>query len=284
MENTGGITRPDYNVARGGPYEIIPMPATPPFTFQGVTARVFPLKANAARLTEFCDRYLNMDIPREFAYFVPAVPYVYLMVLNYGRMSVAAENLGWVSQHEVTFTVALEWYQEKKGRLVFKDWACVSPFIFVDDDMSLTTGREVYGWPKVKAWIDAEVNPWAAHPRNPRRLMTLSTHVFPKVFAGERQVPKVILEVDREPTLAMSQIPPDPRNPINPLQSIPTAIDSYLTLIGSAMDIVGDLGIRGYKSNRSIDALLAMVGAAGRRVGAFLPGPVLDLEIGRAHV
>jgi hypothetical protein len=35
----------------------------PPFTFQGVTCRAFPLRANMARLTKFCDDYLNNGLP-----------------------------------------------------------------------------------------------------------------------------------------------------------------------------------------------------------------------------
>ena len=123
----------------------------PPFVFRNVTSRVFPIKANMAQLELFIDHYLNNDIPPQIAHFRPSMPYVYLMMINYGSMvpaSVAAQNVGWVSQHEVTFTVPLEWwYENEKGQLVFKDWASVSPFIFVDDEMSLTTGREVYGWP-----------------------------------------------------------------------------------------------------------------------------------------
>src|SRR5260221_10070705 len=128
------------------------LPVRPPFLMNGVTSRVFPLKANMARLTQFCDQYVNMDIPQDVVHFRPAVPYVYLMVLDYGSMSpasVQAQNVGWVAQHEVAFAVPLERWREEKGKLVFKGWACVCPFIFVDDEMSLTTGREVYGWPKV---------------------------------------------------------------------------------------------------------------------------------------
>jgi hypothetical protein len=139
----------------------------PPFQFTGVTARVFPLKANMARLAAFCDAYVNMDIPPEIVHYRPALPYVYLMVLDYGSMSSAsmhAQNVGWVAQHEVAFTVPLERWRKENGKLVFKDWACVSPFIFVDDEMSLTTGREVYGWPKVAGTVDASVSLWASHP------------------------------------------------------------------------------------------------------------------------
>jgi hypothetical protein len=88
----------------------------PPFIFENVTSRVFPIKANMARLTRFCNHYLNGDDEDESrtVLFRPALPYVYLMVINYGSMSpgsITAQNLGWVAQREVTFTVPLEQWE-----------------------------------------------------------------------------------------------------------------------------------------------------------------------------
>jgi hypothetical protein len=80
-----------------GAQPLVKSVTAPPFTFQGVTCRAFPLRANMARLTKFCDSYLNMDVPQDIVYFRPALPYVYLMVLNYGGMapsSVQAQNFG----------------------------------------------------------------------------------------------------------------------------------------------------------------------------------------------
>ena len=101
--------------------------------FEDVVARVFPLRANFNRLRSFCDRYLNVDIPPKMAHFTPAAPYVFLMVLNYGRMSEVASNLGWASQNEVLFGVPLfgQWSDER-GRMV-RDFNFVAPFIFVDN-------------------------------------------------------------------------------------------------------------------------------------------------------
>jgi len=161
----------------------------PPFSFQGVTCRAFPLKANIARLTQFCNSYLNMDIPPEIVYFRPALPYVYLMVLNYGSMApsaIQAQNFGWVAQNEVTFLVPLErWCRHKStGKPVFTDWANVSPFIFVDSEISLATGREVYGWPKVLAHVEADIPLWTTNPRSPLRLFNLSIPMFSPRLCG----------------------------------------------------------------------------------------------------
>src|ERR1700744_659495 len=102
--------KPLYLSPLGDP-QLNRLTVSPPFLFRNVTARVFPLRANMAMLTTFCDNYLNMDIPDTIVHYAPALPYVYLMILNYGSMSpasVQAQNAGWVGQHEVTFTVFLQ--------------------------------------------------------------------------------------------------------------------------------------------------------------------------------
>jgi len=78
----GSLYLPQQLDLRGGP----------PFNFENVTSRVFPIKANMARLTRFCDQYLNSgdDEKSRHLEFRPALPYVYLMVINYGSMSPSA--------------------------------------------------------------------------------------------------------------------------------------------------------------------------------------------------
>jgi hypothetical protein len=253
------------------------LPAKPPFVFRDVTARVFPVKANPARLYGFCKQYLNI-VPPQIAQFRPSIPYVYVMVLNYGRMgmqSATAQNLGWVSQHEVLFTVPLTWWRKEHGRLVFKDYAFVSPFIFVDDPLSLTTGREVYGWPKVAAAVDAEKPLWADHPRTGVRLFSLSTKIFPKTYAGQREQPRVLLQVDRDPIPSFSEAPPDPNNPWSPLSSLPLALRSSLGLMGDAIDLFAGLRLRGY--HRSLESMLSMLGSGSRNMARLLPELLLPM-------
>jgi hypothetical protein len=264
------MRKPDYidPAVRAGSAAL---PATPPFVFREVTARVFPVKANPARLHSFVDRYLNMDIPSEISHFRPSIPYVYVMVLNYGKMaveSISAQNLGWVSQHEVVFTVPLTWWRKEQGRLVFKDWAFVSPFIFVDNALSQTTGREVYGWPKVAATVDAEHTLWTEHPRLGVRLFTLRTKVFPKTYAGQRESPRVLMQIDRDPIPSYSQVPMDPANPWSPWNSIPRMAGSTLDLMGDALDMFSSLRLRGYR--RSPESMLSIFGTGSRNLARLV--------------
>lgn len=237
------------------------LPVRPPFLFTGVTSRVFPLKANMARLTQFCDSYVNMDIPPDIVHYRPALPFVYLMVLDYGSMSSAsmqAQNVGWVAQHEVAFTVPLERWRMEHGKLVFKDWACVSPFIFVDDELSLTTGREIYGWPKVVGRVDAIRPMWDQHPMAGARLFSFSTAVFPKAYAGEGEADRVLLQIDADPAPHFSQVPLDTGNPWAPWTALAQATRGSLSLMGSALDMTLALRSRGYRTNRSKASLRAM--------------------------
>ena len=257
----------------------------PPFLFHEVTTRVFPLKANISRLTEFCDKYLNMDIPQEIVHFTPALPYVYLMVLNYGSMSAAsvqAQNAGWVAQHEVTFTVALQRWRRENGKLVFKDWASVSPFIYVDDQLSQMTGREVYGWPKVLCEIGRDVPLWSKHPREPTRLFSLHTPIFKDAYAGEEESMAPLLHVDYEPPGTFSEFPLDAWNPWSPLTIVPNAIRNSLSLMGEAVDILTAQRIRGFQNDSNLRALLAMASKGGTYFRDFIPD-LLPTILGRRN-
>jgi hypothetical protein len=246
----------------------------PPFLFENVTCRVFPIKANMARLVRFCKLYLNMDIPERMVHFRPAIPYVYMMVLNYGSMSPAAiraRNTGWVSQHEVTFTVPLEQWQKRDGRLTFQNWAFTSPFIFVDDEVSLTTGREVYGWPKTTSSIATQRDLWSQDPRTPSRLFVLQTPVFPRLYAGTKEENRDLIKIDLAPRPIFSEFPPDPSNPWNPIEIVSNAAQGWLRLTQEAADLFFGLPIRGYGSDRTPEMILRMLGKAGENMPSVLP-------------
>lgn len=161
--------KPRYNTALGAADASYVV--TPPFTFPGVTARVFPLRASMNILRSFCDSYLNLAPDVRFS---PALPCVLLVVLDYGRMAVEEKNLGWVSQHEVFFGVPLGmWRRARQGRWRFVKWVLNTPFIVVDNDRSLTSGRETYGWPKVLGRVQHNSESWLIDPRSPIRFLTL---------------------------------------------------------------------------------------------------------------
>jgi hypothetical protein len=177
----------------------------PPFSFDGVTSRVFPLRAYAHALQRLCDTYLNL-FPEQ-VYFRPSAPYVLLTLLNYGRMSYsteAAAHYGWVSQNEVYFGVPLDWGRLENGRWTPLGSGVVTPFIFVDQPWSIEVGREVYGWPKEPAEFLRTVNTWASgSPADRESLLTLATQTFLTPFASEQPSTVPLVEIDRAAPLSI---------------------------------------------------------------------------------
>ncbi len=226
--------KPAFNNALGihGPNWVMP-----PIQFQGVTMRVFPLRASLFHLQRLVDGYLNSSFPLELSgWFRVFLPYVYLMVIDYGKMGSQVTNLGWFSQRELTFSIPLEWYRVEAGRLLFHDWTVVSPIIFVDNELSLSIGREVYGWPKILARLGQEGSDWMRDPLAPNKVVTVSTQVLDQVYAGQRYTERVFLEVEN--TLAESQVRFDGRSPLLPWVGIPNAIQSAAGLLGDGITVL----------------------------------------------
>ncbi len=183
--------------------------------FDGVTIRIFPLRANLSRLETFCNNYLNVA-PAEMACFHPVTPYVFLMVINYGRMAGQASNMGWVAQNEILFSVPVQgrWHQADD---VVEDFATVSPYIWVDNAWSITTGREVFGWPKMMAWHSAGPNQWMRDPSRRRGLLEMKTLLFADDYSGQEIRPRTLLRIEQDTPRFLTQFPPDPAHLAEPL-------------------------------------------------------------------
>jgi hypothetical protein len=142
-----GSNLPKYNSAIA---DMLNWPPTIKMDFPRVGMRFYPLRADLARLQKVCDIYLNFigqPDDRPPVYFRPAAPFVLLQTVNYDKLEI--EKIGWLIQHEAIFSIPIEWYERQGGQWVFKDWAMTYPFIYLDHPISIWTGREMYGWPKV---------------------------------------------------------------------------------------------------------------------------------------
>jgi hypothetical protein len=223
---------PRFSTPKGSNYSIA---MKPPFSFSGVTNLVFPLRASLDSLQRFCDNYLNI-IPAEIGRFRAPMPYVYLMLLDYGRMAIDVANVGWLSQREVFFCVPLEWYRVVDGQWIFQDWASICPFIYVDDTMSANVGRSVYGWPKSLAHMEPTLSDWMTDPLAPIIEATLSTMVFPELYAGDRLEERTFLQVERKRAPSTARLPFDPGNAFAPWSIASNLAD---TMAGFGRDVVG---------------------------------------------
>lgn len=208
--------------------------------------RFYPLRASMNRLRDFCDDYLNL-VPPEIACFRPAIPYVLLSAIHYPEMTPEMRTAGWVSQNEVVFSVLLDWFRVEDGREVYIGPASVSPFIFVDDDASQATGREVYGWPKVQGW-HAKFDPYARAPDvRQHPLIKLESYVFPEAFGGQTRERRIVLEIDYEQPSMPFRIPPDLRSPFNPISGISEIMLSAMESWARLTEIAAALPARGFE-------------------------------------
>lgn len=230
------------------------LPIVPPFYFSGMTARVLPLRARMATLQNFCDRYLNI-VPAEVARFKVFLPYVYLMMLDYGRMAPAAANLGWIAQHEVLFSIPLEWHRGEGRRSEFVDWAWVSPYIFVDSEISVQLGRTVYGWPKMPAELTAETLKWLRDPLAQIDTARVGTAVFDELYEGRPMQMKTLLEVHARQPPAMLRVPPETNNPLAPWMLLPNMIHSTAGLMRDFGNVTARAGAARFESQHPLAAM-----------------------------
>ncbi|HUI77148.1 MAG TPA: acetoacetate decarboxylase family protein [Bryobacteraceae bacterium] len=207
------MTREEFT-SRLPEFTLDPLPVKPPFVFNHMSARVFPLRASLDALQQVCDGYLNI-VPPKVGYFRAAAPYVLLMVIDYGQLEEAVARIGWFAQLEVFFGIPVEWYQLVNGQWVFHDWAMITPYIFVDDDFSVPMGRTVYGFPKILARVTKTESHWIKDPNAPVTLARVETTVFPDAYSGTGLETRKFLEVNWE-SLSNVRIPFDPTSPITP--------------------------------------------------------------------
>jgi hypothetical protein len=239
------VTLPEFNLALG---EFLALPPHLEQKYSDVVTQIFPLKASMNRMQEFCDSYLNLDEDLPL-YFKPAVPWVLMQVVDYGEMATTSRNLGWFSQHELAFGVPLRCYKKEKNEWVFVDWAMVFPFIFVDNPLSLSGGRKIYGWSK--SGIEFDATPSIFEAGNARRLASISL-VTSGTNYGEPSGTEEFLQIfQRRPFVSASSAVSDL------FSAIPRAIAGSVTAAYSIFETAGLFPI-GY-SKRELKSLEEML-------------------------
>ncbi len=238
-------TLPEFNTAFSG---FLALPSDLVQKYSDVVTQIFPLKASMSKLQEFCDRYLNLskDLPVKFK---PAAPWVLMQVVDYGKMAVTSANVGWFSQHELAFGVPVRWYKKEKGEWVFADWAMVFPFIYVDNPLSMSGGRKIYGWSK--AGIKVDTTSAILEPGNLRRLASISL-VTAGTNYGDRSGAEEFLQIFQSRPFVSA------RSAASDLFSIiPRAIANTITAASSIFETTGGFPL-GYTDDRgSLQEMLA---------------------------
>jgi hypothetical protein len=236
---------------------------------KGVKSHVYFLKANIARMRDFCDHYLNFvsEKPRAPVYFKPFIPFVALGVIDYGSLSVEAQNMGWISQHEVWFALPLEWYSIRNGRPIFQDWVLACPFLFVDNTLSVASAREVQGFSKLMGSFAAAREPRLYSPPEPYQSLNLRIKSAPNKYSTADAQMRTLLEIYREPRGYLN-IPPALDDVLGEL---PKLLARTVGIAASAIDVAAGLPIFGYERLRDLQSLVRMGQKGAGYVASLLP-------------
>ena len=251
------IDLPRFNTSLG---QFLALPAHLEQSYSDVVTQIFPLKASMTRLQEFCDGYLNLDEDPPF-HFKPAAPWVLMQVVDYGEMASSSRNVGWFSQHELAFGVPVRWYKKENGKWVFVDWAMVFPFIYVDNPLSMSGGREIYGWSK--SGIQIDTTPLIFQPGNARRLVSISLVTSGTSFGEPSNTEEFLQIFQRRPFLSATTAVSDL------FTAIPRAIAGSITAAYSIFETAG-LFPFGY-ADRDFQSLQEMISRFYGRLNMFTP-------------
>jgi hypothetical protein len=230
----------------------------------GVTRQVFTLRADMARLRRFIDSYLNFvddDMPPPF-YFQPAAPFVTFELIYYPYLTVASRNLVSYPQREMSFSIPIECYAIEDGALVFKQYAVCAPFLYVDEELSVVSGRDLFGLPKVALKFENLID--QIRPDSPAQVGRLTLRV-PGGSAGDVYAP--FIEVYRDPSRYSSFR----QAPGNLISALPDAIRAYSASAANAWEALGRPPILGYDNQRDLQSMLGMLRAGADMLSAGFP-------------
>jgi hypothetical protein len=249
------LALPRFNSALG---KFLALPAHLEQKYSDVVTQIYPLKASMTRLQEFCDGYLNLDENSPIR-FRPAAPWVLMQVVDYGKMASSSRNVGWFSQHELAFGVPLQCHKKENGKWVLADWAMVYPFIFVDNPLSMSGGREIYGWSK--AGIRIEPTLPIIEPGNARRLVSISLVTSGAHFREASDLDEFLQIFQRRPFLSATSAVSDV------FTAIPRAIASSIAAAYSVFESTGFFPF-GY-ADRDLQSLQEVLSRLYGQLNAF---------------
>jgi hypothetical protein len=187
-------------------------PTAPPgYSFPGVMVRSFLLPADMTALSTLCGKLLNIAPLAECGFeFVPLLPFVFVGVLTYPKMLDLVPRFaqrGFTSQHELfsAFLVARLDSMFPGDPLLgqictFGGCYIFFAYLFVDNPWSMITGREVIGFPKLRAIFD----PIPSATSSPDFTVTASTDILNPFNAVTSLKPLEFLKIASPATTSVS--------------------------------------------------------------------------------
>jgi uncharacterized protein with NAD-binding domain and iron-sulfur cluster len=165
------------------PYLAISPVAVPPLRMR-TSVYMFLLEADARRLTELCDRYLNLPgVPTRYQ---PLSPHVVLYCSS-AETGPIDDPVGLCPELDFGFWVPVVARDAGGERYV-----AFTPHLWVDSGVAMTGGREVYGFAKEIGRLGMPAGPDAAD------LFTVDTLVVPRFGPTARAEERRLFEVRRE--------------------------------------------------------------------------------------
>lgn len=126
----------------------------PPYSAQGVNFFGFVVCGQQPALQGICDRYLNQPLGQP-GRFTSLTSHALIVFNSIERLqSQTKPEWGWTTEQEMAVWLLV--FDTKTFRL---SW--FHPYMFVDSDAALVSGREVYGFPKALGWFDISQGPVA---------------------------------------------------------------------------------------------------------------------------
>jgi hypothetical protein len=134
----------------------------PPIVFQDATLHGFVLKGSHAAMQSQVDTLLNEPAAGAAQYLVLS-DYALLYFATFPHSYFASmQQMGWSTEREVGIWIPVIKLSVQDGVKVAVQLCCFTPYIFVDNAVALTAGREVYGFFKEYGWISLPDDPGSA--------------------------------------------------------------------------------------------------------------------------
>ena len=158
----------------------------PPYEFKKLTIRSFPLRADPARLQQLVDR-LNIA-PPEVCEVRAISDLVFMQLAQYPYLESVADPEGWFTENELGFAIPVAIGKRVNGVFVPNHVAYHFAMFFVDNNVAIATGREVFGYHKVASELNF------GEPGDPS-LLSVKTLALPTLGSTERARRVQLVEV-----------------------------------------------------------------------------------------
>lgn len=140
---------PNY-IERGGEQSY-----SQPYEFKSVNAFVFRLEASRTKLQQLVDKQLNV-LGEDHVAYIPITSSVLISFCDIAKSRPTvgpAKNFGWIAEKDVAIWIPLLAVDRSSNSILPRGIVWHLPYVFVDQAWALSSGREIYGFPKAMSTI-----------------------------------------------------------------------------------------------------------------------------------